>query len=183
MIRSRWLALALPLIGAACSPPAAKAPEVAPPGEWRSFDGTWTASGTRTTLHLGPDHRASIVSMTGSLLLTGERKLGVGFQSEIIGLTDSVTGLVGRSVWTDERGDQVFSELRGEFVGTGNRIAGTFLGGTGRYAGVAGDYEFQWQYVLVGEDGTVSGRTVGLKGRARLGATPDPAPSGGGPNQ
>ena len=43
--------------------------------------------------------------------------------------------MVGRAVWTDERGDQVFSELKGEWVGTGNRIVGTFIGGTGRYAG------------------------------------------------
>ena len=76
--------------------------------------------------------------------------------------------MVGRAVWTDERGDKVFSELKGEWVGTGNHIAGTFLGGTGRYAGATGEYEFQWQYVLAAEDGAVSGRTTGLKGRARV---------------
>ena len=110
--------------------------------------------------------------MNGSLLLAGENTPGVGFRAEIVGFTDSQSGMVGRSVWTDERGDKVFSELKGEWVGTGNRIAGTFLGGTGRYAGATGEYEFQWQYVLTAEDGTVSGRTVGLKGRVRVGATP-----------
>ena len=77
--------------------------------------------------------------------------------------------MVGRAVWTDERGDKVFSELKGEWVGTGNRIAGTFLGGTGRFAGATGEYEFQWQYVLTAEDGTVSGRTVGLQGAGARG--------------
>ena len=91
--------------------------------------------------------------------------------------------MVGRAVWTDERGDKVFSELKGEWVGTGNHIAGTFLGGTGRYAGATGEYEFQWQYVLTAEDGTVSGRTVGLKGRVRVGATPASAPSAEGVRQ
>ena len=43
---------------------------------------------------------------------------------------------VGRAVWTDARGDRVFSELRGEPVATGRRIVGTITGGTGRYAGV-----------------------------------------------
>jgi hypothetical protein len=75
----------------------------------------------------------------------------------------------GRCVWTDERGDMVYSELRGEAVGSGNRIVGTFVGGTGRYAGVTGDYRFQWQYVVDAEDGAVSGRVVDFKGRARFG--------------
>jgi hypothetical protein len=47
---------------------------------------------------------------------------------------------------------------------------GTFLGGTGRYAGVTGEYSFQWKYIVESEDGTVSGRAVDLKGRARLGS-------------
>ena len=106
-----------------------------PPGEWRTFEGNWTASGTRTSLDLESDHRASIVHLNGSLLLNGENTLGVGFRAEFLGFTDTQSGMVGRAVWTDERGDRVFSELKGEWVGTGNRVAGTFLGGTGRYAG------------------------------------------------
>ena len=35
---------------------------------------------------------------------------------------------------------------------------GTFLGGTGRYAGVTGEYSFQWQYVVDSDEGSVSGR-------------------------
>jgi hypothetical protein len=62
----------------------------------------------------------------------------------------------------------VYSELRGEEVGSGNHIVGTFIGGTGRYASVTGDYTFQWQYVVDVEDGAVSGRVVDLKGGARL---------------
>ena len=83
----------------------------------------------------------------------------------------------GRCVWTDERGDMVYSELKGEAVGSGNHIVGTFVGGTGRYAGVTGDYTFQWQYVVDAEDGAVSGRVVDLKG-GRLGQAAT-APAGG----
>jgi hypothetical protein len=179
-IRTTWPALALLMLGAACGGPAATAQKL-PAGEWRTFGGSWTASGTRTTLDLGSDHRASIVHMNGSLLLTGERTLGIGFRAEFVGFTDSRSGMVGRAVWTDERGDRVFSELKGEWVGTGNHIAGTFLGGTGRYAGIAGEYEFQWQYVLAAEDGAVSGRTTGLKGRARVNEPPASAPPAGAP--
>lgn len=116
--------------------------------------------------------------MSGSLLLTGEQKLGVGFRAQAIGFSESLSGMQGRCVWTDERGDQVYSELKGEAVGSGNRIAGTFQGGTGRYAGVTGNYSFRWQYVVDSDDGSVSGRAVDFRGRARLG--PAAAAPGGG---
>ena len=66
----------------------------------------------------------------------------------MIGLIDSATGFQGRSVWTDERGDQVFSELKGEGTAAKNQITGTILSGTGRYAGMTGSYEFSWQWVM-----------------------------------
>ncbi len=77
-------------------------------------------------------------------------------------------------MWTDEHGDQAWSEFRGDGTATGARITGTFVGGTGRYAGATGTYEFTWQYVLEAEDGTVQGRAVGLAGRVRLGSPPAP---------
>jgi hypothetical protein len=91
-------------------------------------------------------------------------------------LNDSVTGMVGRAVWTDERGDQVFSELRGETTATGNRLFGTFFGGSGRYAGATGTYEFSWRFLLEAEDGTVQGQSTGLKGQVRA-VVPQGAPS------
>ena len=115
------------------------------------------------------DDRAAIFELTGSVLLTGAQRPAVGFKAQAIGFSDSRTGMQGRCVWTDERGDRVYSELKGEAVGEGNRILGTFIGGTGRYAGVTGDYTFQWQYVIDTEDGAVSGRVIDFKGRARLG--------------
>ena len=156
----RCVALAPLLFAAACSQPTDQAPEIHPPGEWHTFEGTWSASGTRQTLNLETNHRASIFDLTGSLLLTGDRGLGVGFRAKAIGFSDNLVGMQGRCVWTDEHGDKVYSELKGEWVGTGNRIAGTFLGGTGRFAGVTGEYSFQWEYVLESEDGAVSGRAV-----------------------
>jgi hypothetical protein len=156
------------LLAVACGEQGGRPPQTLPAGEWLTFEGTWTAAGTRRTLRLGPDHRAAIFELTGSLLLTGAQRPAVGFKAQAIGFSDSRTGMQGRCVWTDERGDMVYSELKGEFVGTGNHIVGTFTGGTGRYRGVTGDYSFQWQYVIDAEDGAVSGRVVNFKGRARL---------------
>jgi hypothetical protein len=163
-----WVVLVPLLLGAACDHPAGPASGTPPASEWHTFEGSWSASGSRQTISLGASHRASIFDLTGSLVLTGDRGLGVGFRAKAIGFTDSLAGMQGRSVWTDEHGDRVFSELKGEMVGTGNRITGTFLGGTGRFAGVTGEYSFRWEYVVESDDGTLSGRSVDLKGRARF---------------
>lgn len=166
------------LIG--CSQPTVPQAEVDSPSEWHMFRGSWTSSGTRQTLKLETGHQASIFDLTGSLLLTGDRGLGVGFGATAVGFSDNLTGMQGRCVWTDERGDKVYSELNGQWVGTGNNIVGTFLGGTGRFAGITGEYSFQWKYVVESEGGAVSGSAVNLQGRARLGrasAAPDRTPS------
>lgn len=176
----RWLMCAAFLLAVACGEPGGRPPQTLPAGEWLTFEGTWTAAGTRRTLRLGPNDRAAIFDLTGSVLLTGPQRPAVGFIAHAIGFSDSRTGMQGRCVWTDERGDVVYSELKGEAVGSGNRIVGTFIGGTGRYRGVTGDYTFQWQYVVAAEDGAVSGRVVDLKGRARFaeaGTTPVGRPS------
>lgn len=137
--------------------------------EWREFEGTWSGSGTRRTIPLGADRQGSIVDLSGSMLLAGAARPGVGFRADLIALVDSETGLVGRGVWTDDRGDQVYSELTGEGTGEHNHIVGTILGGTGRHSGATGTYEFSWQYVIESEDGVIQGRAVGLKGRYRAG--------------
>ena len=156
------------LLGFACSGPPASPPRASAPGEWREFEGNLSATGSRRTLALEPGHQASTFNLSGSLLLTGAQGLGIGFRAEIIGLADSQTGGVARAVWTDERGDQVFSELRGSADATGTQIAATITGGTGRYAGVTGEYELRWRWVVQTEDGVISGRTESLKGRAKL---------------
>ena len=169
--RSRGLGIAFALALAACGAP----PEpgnVLAPDAWREFQGSLNATGKRHTIPLGGERHASLIDMSGTLLLSGPSRPNVGFRSQVIVLNDSETGLVGRSVWTDQNGDQVFSELEGQNVGAGSRISGKLVGGTGRYTGASGSYEFAWQYVLEGEDGSVQGRAVGLKGRVRIAPSP-----------
>ena len=165
--------LGLAFAAAACGP--AESPRsAAAPGQSLEFVGSWNAAGSRHTISLGENRLGSIVDLRGTMLLAGPGRPGVGFHSEVIGLVDSATGFQGRSVWTDEHGDQVFSELRGEGTAARNHITGTVLSGTGRYAGVTGSYDFSWQWVMDGEEGTIHGRAVDLKGRVR------PSPVAGG---
>lgn len=149
----------------ACRPATESQKPPGTPGEWLEFEGSWNAAGSRRTISLGAERRASILDLRGTMLLAGPKRPGVGFRSEVVALVDSDTGLVGRSVWTDEHGDQVFSELQGEGTAARNRITGKFLGGTGRYAGATGFYEFSWEWVMEAEDGTIHGRAIELKGR------------------
>ena len=160
------------LLLAACAERAE--PPVPLAGGWYAFEGSWVASGKRRVMEMGPERRVAIVDLGGSVLLAGPNRPGVGFRGEVVGMTDSASGFVGRAVWTDDRGDQVYSELRGEGTARGNRLTGNFLGGTGRYAGATGGYEFSWQYVMEAEDGSVQGRAVGLKGRVRFGESVAP---------
>jgi hypothetical protein len=167
-----WQALPLcvvVLLATACGR-APQASQSASSGDWHEFQGTWTAAGNRNILHLGAGRRASISTFSGSLLLAGPSRPGVGFRSEAIVFNDSATGMVGRAVWTDEHGDQAFSELRGEGNAEHNKITGTFIGGTGRYAGITGTYDFSWRFLIENEDGVVQGQSIGLNGRVRVGS-------------
>lgn len=171
----RTLALVLVLliaaVSAACAGPPPSAP-MTPGSDWHEFEGSWTSSGTRHTIPLGEGRTSAVIELEGTMLLAGPGRPGVGFRSQVIALVDSASGLTGRSVWTDENGDQVFSELKGTGTAARNRLEGTFVGGTGRYAGATGSYEFSWQYMIESEDGRISGRAVELKGRVRIGAPP-----------
>ncbi len=171
--RCRFL-LCLAFAAAACGPATGSPQSAAASGGSLEFEGSWNGVGSRHTISLGKDRLGSIVNLKGTMLLKGPGRPNVGFQSEVIGLTDSATGFQGRSVWTDEHGDQVFSELQGEGTAANNHIAGKILSGTGRYAGTTGSYEFSWQWVMEGEDGAVQGRAVDLRGRVQ------PGPAAGG---
>jgi hypothetical protein len=168
--------ISLAFAAAACGPPNQSPTPAAASGGELEFSGSWSGIGIRHTISLGGERFGSIVDLKGTLLLSGSGRPGVGFHSQVIGLTDSATGFEGRSVWTDEHGDQVFSELKGEGTAAKNQIAGTILSGTGRYAGMTGSYEFSWQWVMEGEEGAVHGRATDLRGRVQLGAAAEGSP-------
>ena len=98
----------------------------------------------------------------------------------VIVFNDTATGMIGRAVWTNENGEEAYSELRGEGTAVNNKITGTFVGGTGRYAGITGDYEFSWRFLIENEDGNLQGQSLGLKGRVRLNGQQGGPGAGGG---
>ena len=83
----RPVMVALALAAAACSPVAESPKPLAATGEWREFEGSWNAAGSRRTISLGADRRGSIIDLRGSMLLAGPGRPGVGFRSEVIALS------------------------------------------------------------------------------------------------
>lgn len=136
---------------------------------WITFQGNWTANGTKDTLRLGGERRATLTSFDGTLFLSGNSSLGVGFRSEAVVFNDTSTGMIGRAVWTDDKGNKIFSELHGQDTASGKNVAGTFLGGTGPYTGATGSYAFTWRFVIDTEDGRVQGQTDDVSGRIKVG--------------
>lgn len=136
-------------------------------GGWQPIAGTWSTSGRRQSVTVEGGTSASIVEVSGAVTLTTGEGLSRGFRGQAIGFDDGQGLSVGRCVWTDEQGDQIFSRLRGESMQAGKRVVGTLTGGTGRYQGLEGEYSFTWQYVVPGEDGLIQGRAVRLEGRYR----------------
>jgi len=167
----RVIAVAALLLITACRHAAAPASEAAP-GEWRTFTGNWIATGTRSTIPLGADRRASIANLEGTMLLSGDTRPARGFRGEAIVFNDTGAGAEGRGVWTDSDGSQIFSEFHGTGVARGKRIEGTFIGGTGRFIGATGSFTFTWQFVIDTEDGRIQGQTSDLSGRIRAGGKP-----------
>jgi hypothetical protein len=139
----------------------------ADPG-WRTFSGSWSATGRRDTLPIENSGAAALVRLSGAIVLGAGSGLTAGFRGEAIGFDDGHDRGQGRAVWTDARGDRIFSAFTAEPLATGRRVSATITGGSGRYSGIAGEYSLTWQYVVEAGDETVQGRTVDLTGRFRL---------------
>jgi hypothetical protein len=146
----------------------ASAPQTAGGDGWRAFEGSLSASGQRQTLPTESGRPAGTVQLSGTVAIATGEGLSRAFRSEVVGFDDGAGLTVLRGVWTDDRGDRIFTALKGETVASGRRIAATITGGTGRYAGISGEYSFEWQYVVEAEAGAISGRAVGLRGRYRI---------------
>jgi len=153
------------------APPGAPAAQGAEPAtSGQAFEGTWSAAGQRQTLLTEAGQPAVTIQLSGAVAITIGAGLSRGFRGEVIGFDDGRGAVAGRAVWTDEKGDRIFSVLRGEgMAAAGRQMRGTITGGTGRYAGMTGEYEFRWHYLIAAEGDGVNGRAVDLRGRVRLG--------------
>ena len=116
----------------------------------------------------------SVVNLSGALTVTSGEGLGKGLLGQFIGFDDGGTTLVGRAVFTDERGDHIYAAFSAQPIGSGRKATATLTGGTGRFAGIEGTFSFSWEYVLYPESSEIDGRITDLSGRTRIRATSTP---------
>ncbi|HQR44480.1 MAG TPA: hypothetical protein PK598_00505 [Thermoanaerobaculia bacterium] len=164
--RARLAAAALAAALAAPYLPA-RAEEPAPDG-WRPFTAAWTLQGTRQLLPAGGVRPAALIHVSGPFTVTGGEGLGRGFLGEVFAFDDGEALLVGRMVFTDEKGDRIFCSARAEALETGRKATATITGGTGRYARLEGSFTLRWQYVVAAESGEIGGRFTDIEGRTRV---------------
>ena len=135
------------------------------------FKGSWTAVGSAQTLVLDETRSATILRLQGNITTESSAGLTPDLQSDCVGLNLKQAQRigVGRCVWIDTDGDRMISEISGVLTGTVSKLRGLFIGGTGKYAGLEGDYELEWQYLsAIEEEGTINGYSTSLTGNWRL---------------
>ena len=139
------------------------------PDGWRLFQGSWSAVGSRHTLPTEAGRTAAVVQLSGAVVLTDPTGAGRrAFRARRSASTTAEASAPAGRCGPTRAAIVCSARSRGDSLQTGRRIAGTITGGTGRYAGVTGEYTLTWQYVVAAEDGVVQGRTVDLSGRFRL---------------
>ena len=135
-----------------------------------SFDGRWEVVGKAQKIELGSERTVTVVKFQGAIVLTGQaRGLSRGFRSECVGLQDQKTGGLGRCVWKDRFDHEIWSEIASDSLGNARKSRGKLVGGTGKFEGISGQFEFDWVYMMpASKEGTVRGYATGIAGTWKL---------------
>jgi hypothetical protein len=132
------------------------------------FKGAMIANGTRTSFPFGDGRQVFTFKLAGHVNLQTALGKKKDYWSECVGLADSVTGIVGRCVWKDLAGPEIYVTLQSDRLQQGSQVTGTIVGGTGNLSGISGELSFNWASVitLTEAEGVVSvtGQTRNLSG-------------------
>jgi len=136
------------------------------------FKGTIIANGTRTPFPFANERQVFTFKLSGHVNLQTSISKQKDYWSECIGLADSVTGGIGRCVWKDLAGPEIYLTIQSDKPQQGGQVIGTIVGGSGKLAGISGELSFNWSSVitLTEAEGVVSvtGQTKNLIGSYRI---------------
>jgi hypothetical protein len=136
------------------------------------FKGTMIANGTRTPFSFGDVRQVFTFKVAGHVSLQTALGKKKDYWSECVGLSDSVSGVIGRCVWKDLAGPEIYLTLESDRLQQGSQVNGTIVGGTGYLAGISGELSFNWSAVTVQTDSegitNVTGQAKNLVGRYRI---------------
>lgn len=125
-----------------------------------TFSARWSTSGSWEGFPVGSGRWVSIYKSTGSIMSeTGEGPFH-NMSSRCIGMGDSARADTGHCVFTDADQDKIFDE----WTYDGTSGTGSIIGGTGKYEGIQGFYEYEWVSVPAAKDGTYQGYSSSFSG-------------------
>jgi len=136
------------------------------------FKGSMIANGTRTPFPFVEGRQVFTFKLGGHVSLQtaiGKKK---DYWSECVGLADTTSGLVGRCVWKDLDGPEIYLTIQSDRLQQGSQVSGSIVGGSGKFAGISGDLSFNWSSVITQTDAdgivNVTGQTKNLGGSYRV---------------
>ena len=132
-----------------------------------TFEAYWSVSGTIHILELQDGELGAAGGHTGTIVVQTNQGTVPSFETDCIAFADP-EGSVGRCVWTSTFGDLIYVNLKGSGTAGFGATRGTFVGGTGKFQGIQGGFQFEWNYnVSSGKDATLDGYTMRMTGRYR----------------
>jgi hypothetical protein len=136
------------------------------------FNGSMIANGTRTDFPFADGRQVFTFKLAGHVNLQNLLDKKKDYWSECVGLADSVTGAVGRCVWKDLDGPEIFLTIQSDKLQQGGQVTGTIVGGSEKLAGISGELSFNWASVITQTDAegvvNVTGQTRDLGGKYRI---------------
>ncbi|MBC2745326.1 MAG: hypothetical protein HGJ93_20510 [Desulfosarcina sp.] len=137
--------------------------------ETGTFEGTLTASGNRQILDFMEGRTVFTFSLEGHVNLKNAVGETSDFWADWVGLWDSKAGGTVRCVWDDMKGHKIYVVLNGTQLEKGATLTGEFVGGTGPFQGIQGNFIFTWTTVSFDTgDKVIAGYAKDIKGSYRL---------------
>ena len=135
-----------------------------------TFEGYWSVSGTVHILRFMDSSTVASGRLEGNVTFhSSEGPIGT-LQTECVAFADDRTGSLGRCVWTGPLGDHIYVELKGSGPAGFGPTRGTFIGGTGKFEGIQGNFAYEWNYSVSGrdEDASLDGYSIQMRGNYLL---------------
>jgi hypothetical protein len=127
-----------------------------------TFSARWVVTGTWRGLGLASEREIIFADLGGRLDVTPNGGALVDLASRCFVFWDSATSGTARCRWRHPSGDEIFSEVEGGLLAQGAPVTGRFVGGTGRYAGLAGEFRFDgWSTLYIEREPRESGDPEG----------------------
>ncbi len=141
--------------------------------DWPENEGTldayWSVSGTVHILEREGEISAAAGRLTGTATIRTSQGPIPSFETDCVFFSTARKGGGGQCVWTGATGDQIYVDLSSQGPAGFGRARGVFAGGTGRFEGLTGSFEFEWNYsVGPGTDALLDGHSVQMRGRYKL---------------